>query len=159
MIGAIGLIGVLQLGCAKAAIQGRSTELPAQVRTFAADANRTYYAVRWALDAAEYPVATEELAAGRLATTWVATTADSHYIETFGRKDFGVNGAYYKLTIQLTPDGERTRVEITPTVKSVVGHLQSSGREEKRIFKKVGDYLHANEIELTNLGVTEPPQP
>lgn len=126
-----------------------------QSRAFEADPNKVYYAVRDSLIQSGYGVASEKLDEGSIATTWVSTTSDSHYIEVFGRRDYGINGAYHQLDIQLSRDDGRTTVRIGSKMKSLVSTLRSSGKEERKILKLVADRLRTKEPEITNLGMEE----
>lgn len=145
----------MSLGCAKGLFSAETKRTPLYAEHFSADANKTYYAIRWALDREGYAVVEENLAKGNITTTWRSTTADSHYIPVFSRRDFGVNGAYYRLDFNVVPDGSRTRVEIVTIAKTMVETLQSSGIEEKKIFKRMGDFLRSSDIEVSNVGLEE----
>ncbi len=124
-------------------------------RTYAANANDTYYAVRWALNEAGLPVASEDLAAGIITTKWVPVTSDSHYIELFGRRDFGVTNSYYQLDLRISFDGGRAQVQAAARAKTLATNFKSSGIQERKVLDLIGAYLRTSEPEVTNLGITE----
>ncbi len=115
--------------------------------------NTIYYAVRWALETNDYSVAEEDLRAGLIRTAWLPTTADSHYVPIFGRKDYGVTNSYYQLKIKVLPEGTHTRVLVTSHAKTVVSTLKSSGIEEGKILASMAHYLRSKEPNITNLGI------
>ena len=45
------------------------------------------------------------------------------------------------------------KVTYSPTVKTIVGPLESSGVIEKRLLTQLHDYLRSPQIEMTNVGV------
>lgn len=122
---------------------------------YAASANDTYYAVRWALKDAGYPVEKEDLAGGVITTKWLPVTAGSHYIEVFGRPDYGVTNSYHQLEVRISPEGGRTLVKVGSRAKTLVYNLKSSGVEERKVLEYVGDYLRSSEPDITNLGINE----
>lgn len=155
---------VLLLGvaaCVKPMLTAREQSLAPFERVFTADANQTYYAIRWALAAAGYPVGTEDLRNGTISTTWVQTKAGSHFLDPFDRqqppsRDWANNSGYFKLDFQVSPDGGKTRVVVTGRVRSVVANLKSSGEQEELVLGKVGDYLRNGDPNVTNVGIVEP---
>lgn len=124
-------------------------------RDFAATPNDSYYAIKWALNKAGYPVDTENLQDGILTSTWVPVKSDSHYISVFGRPDMGVTNSYHQLEVQVVPSGGRTEIKVGSRIKSLVPRLQSSGIEERKILALVGNFLRKGEPDVTNLGVDE----
>jgi hypothetical protein len=88
-----------------------------------------------------------------LETYWQPTTADSHYVDVFGREDYGTVGAYYRLAVKVTPKGDGSRVGITNVAKSFISDLKSSGREEDRVFEKISDFTRKRDIKVTNIGL------
>lgn len=124
-------------------------------RDYAASANDIYYAMRWALVECGYPTSNENLQDGVITTAWVPVKSSSHYVDTFGRPDYGVTNSYHQLEIQVVPDGGRTTVKVGSRVKTLVARLKSSGTEEKKILDSIGTRLRKSEPTLTNLGIDE----
>jgi len=122
---------------------------------YAASANDTYYAVRWALKNAGYPVEKEDLPGGIITTKWLPVTAGSHYIELFDRRDYGATNSYHQLDVRISPEGGRTLVKVGSRAKALVYNLKSSGVEERKVLEYVGDYLRGSEPDITNLGINE----
>ncbi len=143
-------------GCAHPAYEGREVTTETFSRQFTTDANQAYYGVRWALKTDGYAITEEDLQNGMVKTGWLATKVDSHYMNVFGRRDYGVNGGYYMLDVQLTPlDGGQTEVSVTSHVRSMMSNLKSSGIEEKKILKRIADYLRSPNVKVTNIGIEE----
>lgn len=123
---------------------------------FPAGKEATYYALRWALKNHGYPVAEENIKKGYFKTSWVPTTSDSHAMEVFGRPDFGVNGAYFRMDVNIISEGpDSSRVEVGSEIKSVASGVKSTGIEEKRILREAGRFLRVSEPNITNLGIEE----
>ena len=122
---------------------------------YAASPNDAYYAVRWALKDAGYPVEKEDLPGGIITSKWLPVTAGSHYVEIFGRRDYGATNSYYQLEVRITPGSGRTLVKVGSRVKTLAHNLKSSGVEERKVLAFVGNYLRSNEPNLTNLGLQE----
>ncbi|PIU58458.1 MAG: hypothetical protein COS89_00270 [Deltaproteobacteria bacterium CG07_land_8_20_14_0_80_38_7] len=119
------------------------------------DKETSYYAARWALKNNSYPVAVEDIDNGRMETSWMPTTSDSHGIMLFSRRELGVNGAYYKLIVNVVHDGDKTRIDVGSKIKSVVSGVKSTGIEERRILREIKTYLRAAEPDITNIGLQE----
>ena len=151
------LVGLVTLSaCTKPLANARvAPDVQYISRSFPANANDTYYAVRWALNEAGYPVAGEDLASGIITTKWVPVTSDSHYIELFGRRDFGVTNSYYQLDLRIGYDNGRATVQIAARAKTLAANFKSSGIEERKVLDFIGSYLRIGEPEITNLGVSE----
>jgi len=144
------------VACSKPMVTGRVTsELQYVSDDFAASPNDLYYAVRWALKEAGYPVEGEDLPAGVITTKWMPVTADSHYIDTFGRPDYGVTNSYYQLEVRISAGTGRNMVEVGSRAKTVANRFKSSGVEERKVLAFVGDYLRSGEPNVTNLGINE----
>lgn len=124
-------------------------------RSYAATANDTYYAVRWALTEAGLAVASEDLAAGVITTKWAPVTSDSHYVDVFGRRDYGVTNSYYQLDLRISFDGGRALVQAAARAKTLAARFKSSGIQERKVLDLIGAYLRTNEPEVTNLGINE----
>ncbi|MBI4124344.1 MAG: hypothetical protein HY466_00240 [Deltaproteobacteria bacterium] len=143
------------LACTKTYRTARPEMPKVYKKTFAANPNAVYYALRWALPAQGYPIADEDLHNGIIKTRYVPVGAVSHALPLFGRNDYGVNGAYHQLEVRLVPQGGRTEVQVGSRIQAVVSPLRSTGREEARLFDKIGDYLRDRNAALTNQGIQE----
>lgn len=155
------IMAALLLGaCAKPALQASEQILPTKSRLFVADPNQTYYAIRWALASTGYPVGQEDLPRGVINTSWIPTRALAFYLDPFDRqsetaRDYGDNAGYYQLELQVSSEDGKTRVTITPHVKSLLASLKSSGRQEDLVLNRIGDYLRSSEPDVTNVGIGE----
>lgn len=148
-------LALLTFSCAKEIRKAQISEPQYFEKSFTATPNAIYYALQWALKQNGYPIAGEDLHGGVIQSRFVPVKADSHYVAVFDRQDFGVSGAYHQLEARLIPEGEKTIVKIGSRPKSLVANLKSTGKEEKMILQKVGDYLRDSDVEITNLGVKE----
>lgn len=143
-------------GCNAQIIQAKaSRDVHFYKRTFNASPNQCYYALRWALKINGYSLAKEDLPKGIVTTTWKAVSADSHYLPQFGRRDYGVTGAYHQLEVKVVPRGSKTQIQVGSRVKGVVANLKSSGIEENKVLAEVGDYLRSKQPNITNTGMVE----
>jgi len=149
------LLSVLFLlsSCAKPMVVAKPKALKMQSRTFLHEPNDVYQALQWAMKTNGYPVDVDDKQSGYVTSRWVPTKSDSHYMSVFGRKDYGANGAYYRLEINIAPEGGETRVEITSNIQAVVTDMHSSGREEKMILDKISDYFREAGTQVTNVGL------
>lgn len=130
-------------------------DVPHLDRSYAAEPNDIYYAIRASLARFGYPVAKEDLSSGIIVTGWVPTTADSHFVDLFGRPDYGVTNSYYQFEIKIERQGGRSSVDIATRAKSLVAHLKSSGIKEKALLDDIGNFLRKDEPEITNLGIVK----
>lgn len=154
--GWLGIMVMLSMvACAKGVVTATTHDGVPVEKSYFADTNKVYYAVRWAMEQNGYPVAREDLQNGHLESGWLATKSDSHYIPVFGRQDYGVNGSYYKFNIDIIPDGSQTHVKVTSEMKTLIHNLASSGREEKALLAKTADFLRTGDVPLTNVGIEE----
>ncbi|MBI4367623.1 MAG: hypothetical protein HY543_12475 [Deltaproteobacteria bacterium] len=142
-------------GCAKPMIRANARMLTPITRTFSADPNRVYYAIRWALAAQRYPVARENLPEGIVTTAWLPTTSDSHFIRPFQSRDFGVVPGYHQIEIRVEPEGGASRVSVTSRLKGIVAYMESSHRAERAVLDEIAHYLHSGDLGVTNLGAEE----
>lgn len=147
------LVLVVTTGCGKPLATAKvAKEVAYLSRSFVTDANEAYAAVRWALRITDYPIAKENLQDGIVTTTWVPTTSDSHAIVIFGRRDFGVTGAYHQLEVHIVPENGRTRIDIGSRVKALAEGVESTGIEERKILSEISNYLRVAEPAITNIG-------
>lgn len=150
------LIMAMGIGCSKPLADARiQKEVRYESRDYAAVPNEVYGAVRWALDENGYALDKEDLPGGRITSTWVPVTSDSHYIILFNRPSYLVNNSYYQLIVRVIPGEGRTKVKVGTRIKTLVSGLMSSGVEEKKMLASIGNYLRESDPTITNLGVTE----
>lgn len=142
--------------CTTALIDGKVTAFEGVSKVFDCDANKAYYAVRWAIQQEGYPVASENLVDGVLETDWIPTKSDSHYIAPFGRRDYGANAAYHQVVVNISPvNGGKTKVEVITKINAVFAHGKTSLVQENKVMSRVADYLRNPNITVTNLGLEE----
>lgn len=150
------MVALLAMGCAKPLVRASAKMMEPVARSYPADPNQVYYAIRWALAHRGYPVASEHLPSGLITTAWLPTTADSHFLQPFRSRDYGTTGGHHQLELRVANEGPgRTRVEIVSRLKSVLAYVQSSGRQETAVLDEIGHYLHSGDIQVTNTGVEE----
>jgi len=143
-------------GCSKPMVGGTvTTDNKAFSKDYAATPNQAYYAVRFALEENGYALDKEDLGAGIITTTWQPVTSDSHFIDVFGKRDYGVTNSYYQLKVYVVNEGDRTKVKITAPAKTLATKFESSGKQEKKVLASIGDYLRKREPDVTNIGIME----
>jgi len=147
------VISLLAVSCSKPMAVAHTDDIRYFSRDYAAVPNDAYYAVRWALKENDLSVAEEDLPGGIIKTAWVPATSDSHYIELFDRRDFGVTNTYFQLEIHLVDRGGRTIVKVGSRTKTLVNNLHSSGIVEYAVLNDIGNYLRKSSPDLTNLGI------
>lgn len=149
-------LAALSVGCAKPLVRASAQMMAPVARSYPAEPNQVYYAIRWALAHRGYPVANENLPSGLITTAWRPTTTDSHFLQPFRSRDYGTTGGYHQLELRVTNEGAgRTRVEITSRLKSVLANVRSSGRQETAVLDEIGHALQSSDIGVTNVGVDE----
>lgn len=151
----IAVMAVLMASCSKPMAVAHTDDTQYFSRSYAAVPNDAYYAVRWALKENDLSVAEEDLPAGVIKTAWVPVTSDSHYIEIFDRRDYGVTNSYFQLDVRLVDRDGRTLVKVGTRVKTIVNNLRSSGQVEYSVLSDIGNYLRKSSPDLTNLGISE----
>lgn len=144
---------ILAAGCSKPALYGTLQESESVTRYYQVPPQQALRAAKEALLYLGYSIKQEDDKNFTLETYWQPTTADSHYVEVFRRKDFGTVGAYYRLVVKVTPRRSGSRVSITNAAKSYISNLKTSHREEDRVFSKVDDFTRKRDIQVTNIGV------
>jgi hypothetical protein len=149
------MVSAVLASCAKPLATAHTVDMNSFSREFAAVPNDAYYAVRWALKERGISVAEEDLPGGIVKSSWMPVTSDSHYVEIFDRRDFGVTNSYYRVEVQLTDRGGRTLVRVATKLKTLVNNMQSSGEVEYGVLNDVGNYLRKGAPEITNLGVND----
>ncbi len=141
-------------GCGKPRLFGKDQQVNPMTQSFPVDTKAALQAVKESLTYNGYEIQSEDDAKGVLETHWQPSTSDSHYVDFFQRRDMGTVGSYYKLIVKVSPKGQAdSQVEISSVSKSIVSNLKSTGMEEEKIFKKVGDFTRKSNIEVTNVGL------
>lgn len=156
----IAIIGVLfalvLAGCSKPMASAKVvSDVEYYSRSYAANTNDTYYAVRWALKAVNIPVANEDLNNGVITTKWIPVSSGSHYIELFGRPDYGATNSYHQIDVHISSDQGRSLVKVGSRIKTLAANFKSSGNIEKKVLDEVGNFLRTSEPDITNLGINE----
>lgn len=157
-IGSLFLCGLMICiaACSKPMAEGRvSKDIRYIAKKFDANKEEVFYAVRWALKINGYPIARENQNEGVVESTWLPTKSDSHALILFDRPEFPVNGGYYQLIVNVTPEDGRMRISVGSKFKAVMTGLKSTGIEERRVLREIGNYLRVKEPDVTNIGLEE----
>lgn len=141
------------IGCTKTFATARTTEGTVYTKEFSATPNDLYYALRWVFKSYGYPVAEEDFQNGVIKSRYVPVGPVSHYTDVFGRRDYGVTGAYHQMEARLIPRGGKTGIQMVSRIQGIVRNIKTSGREEKMLLAKIADYLRSRHIQVTNQGV------
>lgn len=150
---AFSALGLTQ--CAKPILYGKVQQVSVVRKGFNASYDQVYAATQWALSQLDYSTEEASKQRGTFITDWKPSTPDSHYVQVFGRPDYGTVGAYYHLDLALYQEHGKIQVAIRSISKSVVSHLHSTLIEEKNVLDRIEEYLRGKEIEVTNLGITK----
>ncbi len=152
----LGAVIMLLQACTTPLVSSRDLALKPISRTFNAPAIAAFEAAEQALRDMDYKVEYADQDQGVLRTGWMSTTADSHYVELFGREDYGPTGAYYHLTVRITVEGPGSSVvEVSAPLRTIITRMNSSYRQEKKFLAKVKNLLRPADIQVTNIGVVE----
>ena len=146
-------IGLSLWACSKPALYGTVQEAEPVVKYFAVPPEESFRATKEALTNRGYSLREVDDKNFTLETYWQPTTADSHYVLVFGRRDYGTVAAYYRLAVKVTPQGNGSKVAIANVAKSFITDLKSSHREEDEVFIKVSDFTRKRDIQVTNIGL------
>ncbi len=148
------LVGlIVPLGCSKPKLFGTIQEAEEVVQYFEAPPAEAFRATKEALVFRGYSIKEDDETNLSLETFWQPSTADSHYVNVFGRRDYGTVGSYYRLAVKVSAQGNGSRVGITNVAKSIISNLKSSHREEDEVFLKVADFTRKKDIQVTNIGL------
>lgn len=140
--------------CSKPALYGSLQESPPIIKNYQVSQQDAFRAAKEALVFLGYSVKQEDAAQGLLETFWQPATADSHYVNVFGRKDYGTVGAYYRIIVKVKERSSgSSEVSITNAAKSYISNLKSSQEEESKIFSKIDDFTRKRDIQVTNIGL------
>ncbi len=146
-------LGFLVGACSKPALYGTLQNSEDIVRYYQASPEETFRAVKSSLLFHGYSLKKVDEEMKTLETYWQPTTSDSHYVEVFGRKDFGTVGAYYRFQIKVEPWNKGSKVVMINVANSIISNLKSSEREEDSIFTKIDDFTRHRDIQVTNIGL------
>lgn len=141
------------VGCSKPLLYGNIQETQEIVKLYQVPPADAYRATKEALLFRGYSLKLEDPQNMILETYWQPTTADSHFVNVFGQRDYGTVGAYYRLVVKVTPKGNGSRVGISNVAKSFISNLKSSQAEESKVFEKVSDFTRKQDIKVTNIGL------
>ncbi len=139
--------------CNKPLLYGTIQEADAVVKNYEAPPDETFKAAKEALAFRGYSLKTVDEENKTIETYWQPSTADSHYVDVFGRPDYGTVGSYYRLVVKVSPRGTGSSVSITNVAKSFISNVKSSGRTEAMVFEKVADFTRKRDIQVTNIGL------
>ncbi len=154
------VLGVLFTSCTRPLVTGRDYKMEPLSQTFNAAKVAVVEAAEMALTSLDYKVEYVNADDGALRTGWRPTTIDSHYLELFGRQDYGANGAYYHMTIRIESVAPSvSKVIVATPIRSIVAKMKTSHRLEKKFLAKLGDMLRPADIDVTNIGVMEKTRP
>jgi len=152
-LGMLFILGLVFSACSKPALYGTIQESDEVVQYYQVPPADAFRAVKEALTFRGYSLKSIDEQAMTIETYWQPTTADSHYVEVFERRDYGTVGAYYRLAVKVTARGEGSKVAITNVAKSIISNLKSSQRAENVVFEKVSDFTRKRDIQVTNIGL------
>ncbi|MFH1653011.1 MAG: hypothetical protein ABIE74_03045 [Pseudomonadota bacterium] len=124
-------------------------------KSVSAPKDKVFEAATQAMGSGGYSIAVSDKKSGHIESVWVASTSDSHYLELFDRRDYGVTGTYHQLVVDISDDDGKTLVKVGSRIKTLAGGIKSSKIEEKSFLKRLGDFLRKGEPGITNLGITE----
>lgn len=145
----------LGTACSKPLVHGRDREMEPLTREFSAPQTDVFEAAEQALKDLNYKVEYANKYEGVLRTGWKPTTADSHYIELFGREDYGTNASYYHLAVRVEKADGKTSVEVSAPVRGIVGKMKTSHRVESALLDEIADQLRPADVHPTNIGIVE----
>lgn len=143
---------LLGSSCNKAMVTGRDLDTEPVVHEFTAPYPEVFLAARQALRDMEFKVEYYNEEQGIIRTGWMPVTSDSHYVDVFGRPDYGANGAYYHFAIRMQDLGNKTRVQVQAPLRTIVAKMYSSHREENRLLKRVRHLVRPADFKVTNVG-------
>lgn len=142
--------------CNKVIVHSKDKEFTPISKTFSSNPKETFTAAQKVLEHAGFKIVRADEDAGLIQTNWISTKATSHYLELFGKKDYGTVGAYYRMTVKLEEKTGKSQVDVFTTARAIItGRLHSDYSEEKKFLSKMADYLRKDDFEITNVGVDE----
>ena len=153
LIAPLFLMALLTASCSKPSLYGTKQPNEPVIRYYKVPAADVFRATKEALSYRGYSLKQVDEENLSLETYWQPTIADSHYVEVFNRRDFGTVGAYYRMEVKVTPQGEGSSVSIRNVAKSLIINYKSSRRDEHRLFDKIDDFTRRRDIQVTNIGL------
>jgi hypothetical protein len=149
------LIAILAVcgACSKPKLYGTIQEADEIVKNYQVPPEEAFRAAKEALAFRGYSIKNVDETAMTIETYWQPSTADSHYVEVFGRRDYGTVGSYYRLMVKVTPRANGSSVAITNVAKSFISNLKSTQQAEEQVFEKINDFTRKRDIQVTNIGV------
>ena len=139
--------------CSKPKLYGTIQEAKEVVKFYQVPPEDAFRAAKEALAFRGYSIKTIDETNKTIETYWQPSTADSHYVEVFGRRDYGTVGAYYRLSVKVSPRANGSSVAITNVAKSFISNLKSTERVEDEVFEKISDFTRKRDINVTNIGL------
>lgn len=152
-IACLGLFALASFACSKPALYGTTQESESVVKYYSVPPKQAFRAAKEALHYLGYSIKQEDPQKLFLETYWQPATADSHYVEVFGRRDYGTVGAYYRVVILIKSRANGSSLKITNVAKSIISNVKSSNREEDKIVSKINDFTRRRDIQVTNIGL------
>jgi len=141
-------------GCTKKIVYSRNYNTQPRTSLYYADKTALMENARRIIENLDYSILSYETETGKIVTGWKPVESDSHYLNLFGRKDFGnTDGAYYQLVIDVIPEGPKLKVLASTTVKTIVGKLNTNNVVERRFLDKLDNVMRSPQIEITNVGM------
>lgn len=148
------ILGVV--ACKEPLVRGRDKEMEPLSKSFEATSTETFEAAKEALIELGYKIEYDNIDAGALRTAWEPTTADSHYLELFGKEDYGASASYYHLAVKISSEGyEKSVVTVSAPLRTIVAKMKTSHRVERKFLSNVEDRLRPADIQVTNVGVIQ----
>ena len=149
------VLGVILIAgaCSKPKLYGNLQEAEAVTKYYQVSPEDAFRAAKEALAAKGYSLKEVDETNKTVETNWQPSTADSHYVEVFGRPDYGTVGSYYRLAIKVTPKANGSNISITNVAKSFISNLKSTKRREEDVMEKISDFTRKRDINVTNIGV------
>ncbi len=141
--------------CQRKILYSKDREMKSVSRLFNTSADEAFRAGREAVTRLGYRVERENIPQKTLQTGWISTKANSHYVDLFDHQDYGTVGAYYRLELRVEESEGKALVEVSAPVRSIVGRMKSSQREEKKVLQKIADLVRREDFELSNVGAEE----
>ncbi|MBU0505788.1 MAG: hypothetical protein ABII18_00820 [bacterium] len=152
------LISILlgHVSCTKVIAYGAKNQTKPLTQSYSSNVSIAMTQAEKALESLGYRVLRTDESRNRLTTGWVATTSDSHYLEMFKRADYGGSaGSYYQVVCDVYEKGPKVEVSVSTIVKSISGQLKSSKVVERKVVKRVDEFMRSPQIVITNVGMQE----
>lgn len=145
----------LWTACSKPLLHARDREMEPLSRTYSAPQVDVFEAAEAALKELNYKVEYANKDDGVLRTGWQPTPIDSHYVDLFGREDYGTTASYYHLAVRIEAADGKSTVEVEAPIRGIVGKMKSSHRKERQLLDQIADQLRPADVHLSNIGIVE----